>query len=385
MNILLVTETYLPFIAGVSSSSDSIARFMVSRGHTVTVISPTPVLSGDVTPLEGLSFVTTPSIHDPLYKGKPMTVFPFGFSGIYRALYQNRFDIVHIQEPGSLGISALCAAKMRRVPTVGALHFTPDQVARMTTGGKSNALIRVMAEQYIRAVYRMYDAIMVPTQTFVDYLNTLRVKTPTHVVSNGVNTELYTPPKIPRKTTTSTMKFLYIGRLDKDKNVMTLIEALSYADKGVTLVIAGTGKDKQLLMDKAKMLGVDARIEWKGTITEKQMIVLYQEVDCFVLMAEFEVQSIVTLQALAVGLPVLGARAGALPELIHDGENGYTLEPHDAKGLGEKIHELLTHPETRERMGKASRTISLKHHKPTALLRLEALYIDVVAARTKNN
>lgn len=384
MNILLVTETYLPFISGVSSSSDSIARFMVSKGHTVTVVSPKPVLPGVATPLQGLSFVTTPSVKDPIYKGKPMTIFPFGFPNIYRALRSRRFDVVHIQEPGSLGLSALCAAGLTGVPTVGALHFTPDQVARMVTGGRSNAFIRIIAECYIRVVYRMYTAIMVPTQTFVDYLHSLGVYTRVQVVSNGVNTDMYTPPQVPRKISKRQLRLLYIGRLDKDKNVLTLIEALQHTDPSVTLVIAGSGKDKQLLTDKAKALHVDQRITWMGTITEDRMIALYREVDCFVIMAEFEIQSIVTLQALASGLPVLGARAGALPELIHDGENGYTLEPHDAKGLGQKINNLLSHPDDRIRMGAASRIISLVHHKPSVLAHLEALYREVIKAHAKS-
>ena len=164
---------------------------------------------------------------------------------------------------------------------------------------------------------------------------------------------------------------------------MTLIEALQHTDPSVTLVIAGSGKDKQLLTDKAKALHVDQRITWMGTITEDRMIALYREVDCFVIMAEFEIQSIVTLQELASGLPVLGARAGALPELIHDGENGYTLEPHDAKGLGQKINNLLSHPDDRIRMGAASRVISLVHHKPTVLAHLEALYREVIEAHAK--
>lgn len=382
MNILLVTETYLPFISGVSSSSDSIAQFMISRGHTVTVVSPRPVVVGDLPARAGLTLVTTPSIQDPIYAGKPMTPFPLGLSIIFRLLKKHHFDVVHIQEPGSLGFSALICATLLHVPTVGALHFTPDQVARMMTG-KSNAVIARIAASYIRRVYRMYDAIMVPTQTFVDYLHTLGIRTRTQVVSNGVNTDIYTPPTIPRKSKRGVLRVLYIGRLDKDKNVMTIIDAMQYARRGVTLVIAGTGKDKELLMDRARALGVDSRIEWKGTISESEMVELYREVDCFVLMAEFEIQSIVTLQALASGLPVLGARAGALPELIHDGENGYTLEPHDAKGLGEKMNVLLDHPEIRVRMASASRAISLKHHKPTVLAQLEALYLEILRARKK--
>lgn len=380
MNILLVTETYLPFIAGVSSSSDSIARHMAGKGHTVTVVSPKPVRPGYVAPLSGLTFVRTPSVRDPIYAGKPMTVFPFGFPGIYRVLRRQPFDVVHIQEPGSLGISALLAAGIIGVPTVGALHFTPDQVARMTTGGISNAFIRTIAESYIRFIYPKYSAIMVPTQTFVDYLHTLGIRIRTEVVSNGVDTDRYAPPQKPRKMSQTELQLLYIGRLDKDKNVMTLIEALRYADSHVTCVIAGSGKDKQLLMERARALGVQDRITWKGTITEEQMIDLYRRVDCFVIMSEFEIQSIVTLQAIASGLPVLGARAGALPELIRDGQNGFTLAPHDARGLGQKMNYLLSHPDARRRMGTASRALSLAHHKPVVLARLEALYTDVVRA-----
>lgn len=378
MNILLVTETYLPFIAGVSTSSDSIARFMVSRGHTVTLVSPKAVIAGEVQKLSGLSLVTTPSVHDPLYRGKPMTIFPFGFPSINGLMNAHRFDVVHIQEPGSLGISALWAAKIHRIPVVGALHFTPEQVARMITGGKTNRFIQWLVERYIHSVYQSYNAIMVPTQTFVDFLRTLGVGVRAEVVSNGVYTDVYTPSKKQRNLTKKSLRILYIGRLDKDKNVMTLINALQYTEPSVVLVIAGTGKDKRTLMERARFLHVDSRIEWKGTITEKEMVELYHDVDCFVLMAEFEVQSIVTLQALASGLPVLGARAGALPELIHDGENGYTVDSHDAKGLAKKIDELLDHPETRRRMGKASRAISLLHHKPTALAKLEALYMEVI-------
>lgn len=375
MNILLVTETYLPFIAGVSSSSDSIARFLVGNHHTVTVVSPKPVLSGTVDPIAGLTFATTPSVRDPVYKGKPMTIFPFGFPVIFRLLKRKHVDLVHIQEPGSLGLSALCAAKLLRVPTVGALHFTPDQVARMVTGG-SNSVIRRIAESYVRIVYGWYDAIMVPTQTFADFLQSLGIRTRIQVVSNGVDTNDYVPS--PKKKRRGHAGFLYIGRLDKDKNVATLIRALPHTKPGITLTIAGIGKDKQELMDLSHRLHVDNKIIWQGSVSEAEMKSLYAQSDCFVIMAEFEIQSIVTLQALASGLPVLGANAGALPELIHNGENGYTLAPHDIHGLAGKMNELSEHPALRARMGKASRIMSLTHHKPTALGRLEALYRDVI-------
>lgn len=388
MNILLVTETYLPFISGVSTSSDSIARFMVSHGHTVTVVAPQPILPGEAPPLTGLSVVRTSSIPDVIYKGKPMTVFPIGFPVILNLLRGQHFDVVHIQEPGSLGISALMAAKLKGVPTIGALHFTPDQMSRMVTG-KSHTIIRTFAERYIQFIYNRYSAIMVPTQTFSDFLHTLGVRKKIRVVSNGVDTTLYTPPRekgaLRNKRADSGTMFLYIGRIDEDKNVKTLVLAMQYTSSEVKLTIAGNGKQKESLMKLAKTLHADHKIIWKGSITEAQMIRLYRQADCFTIMAEFEIQSIVTLQALAIGLPVVGANAGALPELIHDGKNGYLVETHDAKMLGDKMNYLAAHPEIRRKMGEESRRLSLAHHKPTVLARLEDLYKEVTRSQGKRN
>jgi glycosyltransferase involved in cell wall biosynthesis len=379
MNILLVTETYLPFIAGVSTSSDSIARFMAIQGHTVTVVSPKPTIKGTVESQERMTLVRTPSNPDPLYAGKAMTIFPLALPVINKLLDTQKIDIVHVQEPGSLGISAIIAAKKHKIPIVGALHFTPEQVARMIPGKLYWPIVPI-TESWIRFIYAQYQAIMVPTQTFVSYLDSIGVKTPKVVVSNGVDTERYTVVEKDMKTRSSygipddAFVFFFLGRLDKDKNVGTLVEALKYADKRAWLLIAGNGKEEPILKEQAKKLGVEERIIWVSTVNQQQMLDLYHSVDCFSIMSPYEVQSIVTLQGIASGLPVIAARAGALPELCRDGENGLLADTYDAKMVAEKMNSLVSNPDMCKRFGAKSREMSLVHHKPTALAKLEALY-----------
>lgn len=385
MNILFVTETYLPFIGGVSTSSNSIAQFMASKGHKVTLVCPTPILKDPEPAANNLTIIHTPSVHDPAYRGKPMTIFPFGFFTIWKTLITHPIDIIHIQEPGSLGISALIAAKILHKPTVGALHFTPDQVARMATG-RSNLMISKLTESYIRFIYNKFNAIMVPTQTFADFLKKLQICTPVQVVSNGVDTNIFAPA--PRNEslrkkygiTKEDFVILYVGRIDKDKNVRTLILAMQHTQAHCKLIIAGSGKEKDILIDLAKRFHVQDKITWLGSISDSEMISLYHVADCFCIMAEFEVQSIVTLQAIAIGLPTLAARAGALPELAQDKINGYTIPSHDYKTLAEKMNYLSAHPETCKIMGAESRRISMRHHKPTALATLVALYKKVITS-----
>lgn len=369
MKIVIVTGSYLPYVGGVSSSTHNIARAMADLGHTVTVIAPTPLKADPTVDHEkNIRVVRTWAWPDPWYRGRTMTPIPFLIPSVWRTITKDT-DIVHIQEPLAVGITALVAARWAGVPVVGALHFTPEQNARMLPL-IPRAWVISFAKAFIRWVYNRYDAIMVPTQTFVDFLKAVGVVRPTMVVSNGVDTNEYVPVK---KPASKTVTFLIVGRLDRDKYVDDSVMALPHADKRIHLIIAGEGGDKERLHALAKSLGVYERIEWIGLVDNKEMLDLYRKADGFIMMGVHEVQSIVTLQAIASGLPVVAARAGALPELVHDGVNGFLVPPHDSKTLAEKLN-LLVEAKLRASMGAQGRAISMHHDRPKAMKKLSDWY-----------
>ena len=63
------------------------------------------------------------------------------------------------------------------------------------------------------------------------------------------------------------------------------------------------------------------------------------------------------LEAFARGKPVVGARSGGIPELVKDGETGFTFETSDAKGLARAIRSTLADEDLRRRMGKQARSL----------------------------
>ncbi len=384
MNILFVTETYLPFISGVSTSSDSIARYMVSRGHKVTLVYPKPVIDKIVETPPGLKLVYTPSIPDPFYKGKSTTIFPFGIPVINRIVKENKFDVIHIQEPGSLGISALILSKIYKIPTVGMLHFTPEQIGRVLPG-KPEFLTKPIIEAYIHLIYNMYTAIAVPTQTFVNFLKSIGVTKPIKVVSNGVDTVKFYQDGINLELrqkygiSKNEIVFFFLGRLDRDKNASTLVKAMPFTDKNIRLLIVGNGKQKDKLHRLADELKVSEKVTWIENITDAEMPDFYHLADVFTIMSPYEVQSIVTLQAIASGLPVICADRGALPELCQNGRNGYVIGVYDAKTLAQKMNVLAKDRKMRVTFGQESRKISLVHHKPDVLHKLELLYEKVIS------
>ena len=370
MHILLVTETYLPFISGVSTSTDSIAKFMLSQGHQVTIFCPHPVIDKPAPNYSGLTLSYAPSVPDLFYRGKPWTIFPLGIFPILKLFKNTKFDVVHIQEPGSVGLSALIMAKINKVPTVGALHFTPEQIGRMIPG-KPEKFVKPIIELFIKVIYNFYSVIMVPTNTFSDFLHKIGVTKPVQVVSNGVDTKHFQPEL---HSASKIITFFFLGRLDLDKNVTTLVKAMPYTDKTVRLLVVGSGKIEDKLHQLSDILKVSDKITWVKHITEKEMPDYYHKADCFTIMSPYEVQSIVTLQAIASGLPIIAANMGALPELCQTNKNGYLVDVYDYKTLAKKMNYLAANPKVRKEFGNVSRTMSLVHDKARVLKKLELIY-----------
>jgi glycosyltransferase involved in cell wall biosynthesis len=381
VNILLVTETYLPYITGVSVSTDSIARYMVSRGHKVTLVCPKPIVKGTVEPLEGLTIVDTPSIPFAIYNNNAIAIFPLGIPIIEKLIRREKFDIVHIQEPFGTGISALILAKIHHLPVIGSLHFIPEQ----TVISKSlKYFLTPILRKSIKLIYNHYDSVMTVSNFFAENLRKYGVTKPIFIISNGTDVDKFHPGPsdlIMRKKLgipESSVVFFYLGRLDGDKNVETLVRAMPFTDPNVRLLIVGKGQKKEILHKLADDLKVTPKIIWVDYITNEEMTNYYHAADCFSIMSPFEGQSIVTLQAVASGLPVIVANAGALPELCIDGKNGFLVETYDAKTLADRMNKLAGDKSLREKFGIESRKISLPHHKPTALHKLEELYKSLI-------
>jgi 1,2-diacylglycerol 3-alpha-glucosyltransferase len=87
-------------------------------------------------------------------------------------------------------------------------------------------------------------------------------------------------------------------------------------------------------------LKVTSKIVWVDYITNEEMTNYYHAADVFSIMSPFEGQSIVTLQAVASGLPIIAANAGALPEFVMDGKNGFLVGTYDAKTLADRMNKL---------------------------------------------
>lgn len=131
--------------------------------------------------------------------------------------------------------------------------------------------------------------------------------------------------------------YCYVGRLSSEKGVKTLIEAANHLS--YKLKIVGDGPLKDELVAKANK---DASIDFLGFRSWEDVKTIVSKARFIVVPSEwYEVLGLVIIEAECLGTPVLGARIGAIPELIEENINGMCFESRNVSDLSEKITKMF--------------------------------------------
>jgi glycosyltransferase involved in cell wall biosynthesis len=172
---------------------------------------------------------------------------------------------------------------------------------------------------------------------------------------------------------------LFVGRIDREKHLDLLIKALAQMrDLPVQLALAGKGADHRRLSKMVEELELEDRVHFLGYVPDADLPALYNLADVFLMASEAELQSIATMEAMASGLPVIGADANALPELIRHGVNGFLFPPRDSNTLGHYLRALVADANLARRMGENSLILIQKHDLRNSIRRYEDLYNEVL-------
>ena len=154
---------------------------------------------------------------------------------------------------------------------------------------------------------------------------------------------------------------IYFGRLAKEKGLDILLRALDGTD--IKLKIVGDGPEGEKLKVKNEKLQVPA--EFIGHKTGEELYNLIRGAKFVVLPSVwYENYPMVLLEAGAFGKAVVATRLGGIPEIIHDGENGFLATPNDANDLREKMKRLFGDNDLCERMGRRARELIVRNNSP---------------------
>jgi glycosyltransferase involved in cell wall biosynthesis len=144
------------------------------------------------------------------------------------------------------------------------------------------------------------------------------------------------------------------------------LPALAARVPSAQALLIGDGEERAALEARAAALGVGARLSITGAVTDVGGVLA--AADVLAAPSRNEGMGRVLVEAMAIGLPVVGTTVGGIPDVIIDGECGYLVAPDDAHALAEALAELGVDAALRAKLGAA------------AMPRAEAFSTDVAAA-----
>jgi len=390
MKVILSSESFPPNVSGVATATVNLAENLTKAGHEAFVLTP------------GETHETTLDKDFPKYKVYRLKSITNPFRHGYRVTFVSdaeveklvqeiRPDIIHLQDPATIGQALRRVGKKLGIPVIITNHFSLEYaMSYLKALSPFIPLFRATLVEYLVLFYNKCDAVTTPTETFRRQIVDWGVKTPVYAVSNGIKMEKFLEHTSEKQLDETRKKFnlpekptaLYLGRVDKDKSIEVLVRAIPTILKKVDahFIIAGTGGELERMKSLVADLNIDSHVTFIGFIehNSSDFVNLYKCATLFAIPSTIETQSLVTLEAMSAGIPIVAARAGALPELAHNGKNGYLFTPGRSDQLAARISKILRNHKLATRMGKESIKIATPHQMDRAFGEMLKLYEKVI-------
>lgn len=386
MRILTVLDSYPPDLNGGAYFTHRLALGLQKKGHEVLVLCPSQTLKQGYREYEGVRLFGVRSWPVLIYKNFRVAWPIFIKKAIHTAIKEFQPDLIHLQGKFFIGGISYRLGKEMGIPLIATNHFMPENFFHYTyLSSKYKQWFNKKCWAIVLEMLNNVDKVTTPTETAAQLLRKERCKNEVHVISCGVNLKQFHPYQeaeflrqryqIPHKPI-----LLYSGRLDKEKNLEFALNAFAQACKQIDLhfVIVGRGAERKHLESLCLTLGIQSKVTFTGYLSDEDYPKIHGLADCFINAGTAELQSIVALEALASGLPLLGAQAMALPELIVHGKNGYLFKPGDLHELTQQLITVFTQHEHRKLMRVESRRIAEQHDLNKTIEQYEYLYQEII-------
>lgn len=255
---------------------------------------------------------------------------------IFRTTRRSKANLLVAHHAGRLGLAAVIAARATSTPLTLFIHGaewahekwkSERSVARLV----SNAADRVLANsRYTAGLCREATG-----------------RTDIAVIYPGVDHNAFRPAAREDEAPARPPVVLFVGAMHPRKGADVFADAIGRLPREVSARFVFAGPAGSLTPHVTASVAASGRsedVQFLGKVPAAELPAVYQSADVFVFPTVWATEGfgLVAAEALACGVPVVGSRIGAIPEVVVDGETGLLFEPGDAGDLAAKLTMLLT-------------------------------------------
>ncbi len=393
----MVSNLYPPYVHGGAELYVHDIAQRLGNEHDISIITTTPFDRDTCAPSDHEAprresvyrFYPLNLYSSYHYSGKPLLVKPVWhavdvwnphtYVFVKDVLRRERPDVVHVHNFKGLSASVFSAAKDVHIPTVHTVHDYNLLCPKTTMLTRKNA--SCVNPHSLCRLYRWMsrridpDVVIAPSDFVLNTLSGFGLFTATQKTKLALGIEGGDPVA---KVNNGTFDILYVGRLGKHKGVHFLIESVKSLDlNSARLHIVGQGSDAAIFKRAARD---DGRISFHGFLAHEKLRQLYGIADVAVVPSIYnETFGLVIPEYFWQGIPVLGSRAGAIPELISDGYNGFLFPPGDVEALKGLLGTLSSDSKLISELSENARRSAAMFDMGVHLRKLEAIYEQVAS------
>jgi glycosyltransferase involved in cell wall biosynthesis len=384
MDIVQVTPRFPPAIGGVEEHVYCISRELAKRGHNVTVLTSDEIDRKQVAlgeeNLEGVQVYRSRLFASSVLRES------WFIPEISRKLKRLRIDLVHAHGYRCLSsVQAVYSSHFRNVPSV----LTPHGIypSRSLVNGLAKGIFDKSFGRLLLDLSSTIIALTKHNENLLFKLGASRRKMVT--VPNGARVEEYFD--LPRSTRileqlhTDGPILLYVGRIDWNKQVDKIVEALPSVLKdfpSAKLLVVGPdyANCADQLETLAKNLGVENSLVITRGVSRRMLMEYYSVSEVFILPSSYEGFGLSMLEAMCSRIPVIISPSGGPGDILKDRTNALFLKNVNATEISEQVHEILTNRSLRSKIVKnALELVENNYTWEKVVDRLEMVYNQTIA------
>lgn len=337
MRIGLFTDSYPPYINGVSTSVAMLKKALEKQGHTVYVVTVSS---------HALKYEYDEKEHILKIPGIPVGIYDYRLSRIYPVSMINKMrnwklDVIHSHTEFGIGILARLFAKQFNIPLVHTYHTLYEDYTHYITHGYFDKSSKKIVE-YLTKFYcdKTANELIVPTNKIYKLFKEKYEFTKNiHIIPTGIEVERFFVENVNKKDVEFLRKkldikrkdfvILFVGRLAEEKNIEFLINAekkLLEVNPNIRLLIVGDGPDKEKYEKMAESLELGDRVIFNGKAAWEEVPIYYQVADLFATASKSETQGLTVIEAMASGTTPLCIKDDSFMGTITDELNGRIFE-----------------------------------------------------------
>lgn len=370
MRIGIFTDSYTPFINGVTTSVLMLKKGLEKKGHTVYVVTVNS---------ENMKYKLEEKGKVLRLPGIPIGIYDYRLTGIYPIKAINiikkwNLDVIHCQTEFGVGTFARIIAKQLSIPLVHTYHTMYEDYIHYITKGYFNRTGKKIVE-YLTLFYcdKTATELVVPTKKAYElFKEKYKVDRNVYIVPTGIEVEKFYLENnkglnIVKKRESLGLKrddfvILFVGRIGSEKNVELLLTSMRYIVNNcpkAKLLIVGDGPDLNKYKTFVKKQGLEENIIFTGKVPWESIAEYYLIADVFTTASKTETQGLTVIEAMAASLPVVCINDESFTNTVIDNLNGKIFK--NKRGYKKAIIELYNDSKELKRLSKQARVSAEMH------------------------